>query len=227
MRLYLKEEFKSVRDELRANTGLVRVVLKALDQEVADCPRLFALRPADPRRFDPQRAWASRWRLTLWCEEPGSEHPVHPPYAFKRPKSWFVAVAPYIRMVGKTLSLVAPVAGAVAGLTVGGDSDLKATADLMKSFADATDVVGDSESVRPSGLTRRQGAALRQFREFLSEIDATREFRNLSRTLSPTGQYLWLCNEHHSAYEPDLPRLPYVTGNYEDDYRMAQRSSKE
>ena len=55
------------------------------------------------------------YRLTLWCEHPGYEHPWEPAtYNLDLPKEWLTRIAPYALLVFQTLQLIVPLAGAVA-----------------------------------------------------------------------------------------------------------------
>jgi hypothetical protein len=194
--------------QIGASLHALLLFAKAANAEVSDCPRLFTLRSAEPRLFDVRRAFLKRYLLDLWCEEPGSHHPVGEPYNFKASREWFAEVAPYLRIVSKAVTLFAPVAGGAAA--VFGESDLKDSASLMKALADAasppeySDSPGEKER---RALSPAQGAALRRFRELLLKLDNSREFRGLRRAFSPTGEWIWLCPEHYRVYEPPLPRL--------------------
>ena len=53
----------------------VRLVLRAVNQEVTDCPRLFTLVPATAKGAKALKFWDTRSRLTLWCEHADHEHP--------------------------------------------------------------------------------------------------------------------------------------------------------
>lgn len=160
-------------------------------------------------RFDPRRSYAEQFCLTLWCEEPGTEHPVGPEYVFLRQREWFADVAPYLLIAARTIAVLAPAAGAGSTLFAGGETEIKRITDFMVSLAGASAEVSKEEA-RPSesGLTRGVGAALRRFRELLLELDPTRGFADLQRVFSPTGDYLWVCPLHQQSYDPGLPILP-------------------
>jgi hypothetical protein len=191
----------------------VRAVLKMVGTEVVDCPRLFLVRPHDQATWDPRRIWNSSYDLTLWCEEPNQEHSLEPPYNFGRSKEWWARAAPYVSIVGKTIALLAPIAGAVSGLTP--EATLKNDFELMKAVADAGPraeaSMANEGTGEASGLTRVEGAGLRAFRELLLELDEAKEFRHLRRVNSMAGDFFWVCPAHYSSYDPGLPRLPYAT----------------
>ncbi|MET7397179.1 COR domain-containing protein [Dactylosporangium sp. NPDC005572] len=207
----LRREVGGLRREITDQAAAMRSVMRAFDQEVTDCPRLVSIAPTDPAKFDPRRAWQSRWRLALWCEEHGSQHEVPPAYTFTRPREWFVDVAPYLRIAVRIVGVVAPIVGGGAKLITDDQTTSNVSA-LIKSLGDAVSVDATDRDVDQSGLTRAEGAALRRLRELLLELDPNRGFADLRRVRSPTGQYLWLCPEHFAVYEPNLPSLPYPTG---------------
>ena len=94
---------------------MVRRVHRVVSTEVADCPRLFTLAPARPAAVSKRaRIYQDHYRLTLWCEHPGYEHPWEPAaYDLDPPKEWFTRIAPYAVLVFRTLQLIVPAAGAV------------------------------------------------------------------------------------------------------------------
>lgn len=58
-------------------------------------------------------------------------------------------------------------------------------------------------------LTSAEGANLRALRTIVFEHDPTRQFGGLQRVLTASGDFLWVCPQHHSAYDPDLPDRHY------------------
>jgi hypothetical protein len=47
---------------------------------------------------------------------------------------------------------------------------------------------------------RTYGAALRALRDMLDEVDKNHVWGGLSRTVTPEGDILWLCDEHRKEY---------------------------
>ena len=94
---------------------MVRRVHRVVSTEVTDCPRLFTLAPVRPAAVSKRaRIYQHHYRLTLWCEHPGYEHPWEPAaYDLDPPKEWFTRIAPYAVLVFRTLQLIVPAAGAV------------------------------------------------------------------------------------------------------------------
>jgi internalin A len=206
----LSSQISQVERSLALQAEALRIILRSLESEVSDCPRLVSLTPADYRVFDPRQAWKSAWKLTLWCEEHGSEHPMDPSYSFSRPKEWFADVAPYIRIAARALSLVAPIVGAGSTL-ITEDSSVADISKLMSSLGAALNAPQIlTEDSTDAVLSRAEGAALRRLRSLILELDPSRDFAGLRRVLAPTGQYLWLCEDHYRLYEPGIPHLAYV-----------------
>ena len=58
---------------------MVRRVHRVVSTEVADCPRLFTLKPTRPATVTKRaRIYQHHCRLTLWCEHPADQHPWEP-----------------------------------------------------------------------------------------------------------------------------------------------------
>jgi internalin A len=84
----------------------VRRVHQIVGTEVTDCPRLFTLEPVRPTGITRALIHQYHYRLTLWCEHPGYEHPWEPAgYNLDPPKEWFAQIAPYAVLVFRTLQL--------------------------------------------------------------------------------------------------------------------------
>ena len=195
----------------------LRILLKTVTREVSDCPRLFALVERQPRsriRFPRSREY---FRLTLWCEHPGHEHPrCEAQYEFTRPKTWFVTIAPYVLALSEVLQTTALVAGAAlcgpthevvgAALRVAiperdyDYEEVKRDLALMKALTDRLQ--------KHPGVASAEGAEFRALRELLLELDPARFFGGLRRVLTPEGDYLWICPPHYREYDPGLPKLP-------------------
>ena len=184
---------------------LMRFLLKALTDEAKECPRLFTIVPlgGGPAR--------NKYEMTLWCEHPGHEHPCdNGEFTFKRPKAWLVQAAPYLSIVGKSLRVVV----ALAGLPGAGQLIEEATSKQLGAMEKLTKelvpdrVPGGEAAEDGSGLTRAQGEAFRQFQSLLFELDKNRKWAGMRRFLTPAGDYLWICPQHHREYDPGLPILP-------------------
>jgi GTPase SAR1 family protein len=105
----------SVQGQAAQIADTVRRVHQIVGIEITDCPRLFTLAPAVPSGVKRALVHQDHYRMTLWCEHPGYEHPWEPAaYNLDPPKEWIAQVAPYAVLVFRTLQLIVPLAGAVA-----------------------------------------------------------------------------------------------------------------
>jgi internalin A len=197
----------------------VRRVSRVVSTEVTDCPRLFTLGKRRQGIIDRAMLHRDHYQLTLWCEHPGHEHPWSAAtYDLDPPKAWFVKVAPYARLVFRTLQLIVPAAGAidVDAISPPHRDDAKARLDIMQAIVD--DLPSDSIAVsgrefadRDGGtgkLTQAEGQALRAARKIIFDHDYLRAFGGMRRVQSPAGDLLWVCPDHYPEYDPGLPTLP-------------------
>lgn len=188
----------------------LRALMIAVARELPDCPRLFTLGPDDKTNLGRLDVLHSRYKLTLWCEHPGGEHPwSRAEYSFTRPKQWIVTIAPYLRILSTVLRSTVPVARAALGvaLTDKEYKDIDKKLALMEALID--DIPDDIASTT-IGYAGAEGAQLRALRVLLGELDPSSNFGDLRRFITPSGDYLWICSEHHREYDPGLPILPGV-----------------
>lgn len=217
-----------VRDQAAQIANTVRRVHRVVSTEVTDCPRLFTLLPsrAGSAVSNLTSVHEDHYRLTLWCEHPGDEHPWKPAtYTLDVPKEWFTRIAPYARLVCQTLRLVVPLAGAVATAAmpaVQGTStqnDLKIMTTLIDDLPATADQHDETGLAKFSGqLTVAQGEALRALRAIIFEHDRLRAFGDLRRVQTSAGDLLWVCKDHYHEYDPGLPKVS------DPDSRPAERA---
>jgi hypothetical protein len=203
--------------ELAGIADTVRRLQQIVSAEVTDCPRLFTLDIRKQAR-DRARFHQEHHRLTLWCEHPGHEHPwAKATYNLDLTRGWYAKVAPYARLVFRTLQLVVPVAAAIdlAVLPAGKRDDAQARLDIMKAIVDDLPVNAEELTERDSdrggssrGLTHAEGQALRAVRQIIFEKDRLHAFGDMRRVQSPSGDFLWVCPTHYPEYDPGLPTLP-------------------
>lgn len=196
--------------------GLLRATLKVLSEEVSDTPRLFTFYPDDRNRVVRTISTRQYFVLHLWCEEPGREHPVPGArYTFRPTKEWVQLAGPYVRVVARILGIAVPVAGGVYAVTLDAAelAEVKAQLELTKVLAEkfpepAELTINDfsSDEVR---LSRAEGAGLRALRHLLLKLDPASGFGGLRRVRAPSADLLYVCAEHHRAYDPGLPDLGY------------------
>ena len=192
----------------------VRLILRAVNAEVPDCPRLFTLVPDTSKGAKALKFWDTRSRLTLWCEHADHEHPwSEASYELNQSKEWATRLAPYAAIVVKTLQVIVPVA--TAGLGVGmAEKELTSITDelaLMKTVVEtlpAPAADGPAYGDDTDGLTKAEGAGLRALRALLAEKDKASVFGGLRRRQTPGGDFVWICPQHIHEYDPGLPVLP-------------------
>ena len=194
---------------------MVRRMHRVVSTEVADCPRLFTLAPARPAAVSKRaRIYQHHYRLTLWCEHPGYEHPWEPAaYDLDPPKEWFTRIAPYAVLVFRTLQLIVPAAGAVTIASMPQAQQPVAQAYLQAMGTDLDDLPSTTERSAPDSgltatsgqLTAAEGEALRALRAIIFEHDPLRAFGGLRRVQAPSGDLLWVCEDHYREYDPGLP----------------------
>jgi len=195
----------------------VRRIQRIVSTEVTDCPRLFTLEQTQSAWIKRVRAYEHHYRLTLWCEHEGYEHPWNPAtYEQNPPKEWFAQIAPYAALVFRTLQLIVPLAGAVAVASLPQVQQDQAKAHLQIMSALVADLPDDVKRRPADGglgdatgqLSTAEGHALRALRATLLEHDPLRGFGGMRRVLTPSGDLLWVCPDHHSYYDPGLPAIP-------------------
>jgi internalin A len=203
----------SVQGQAAQIADTVRRVHQIVGTEVTDCPRLFTLARAHPTGVRHALVHQDHYRLTLWCEHPGYEHPWEPAtYNLNPPKEWLARVAPYALLVFRTLQLIVPLAGAVAiaALPSAQQGTAQAHLEVMNDIV-ADLPAGDKARARGSlpgttgQLTPAEGAALRAIRTVIFENDQLRAFGGLRRVQAPAGDLLWVCENHYPDYDPGLP----------------------
>jgi internalin A len=205
----------SVQGQAAQIADTVRRVHQIVGTEVTDCPRLFTLAPARPAGVKRALIHQAHYRLTLWCEHPGYEHPWEPAtYNLDLPQEWFTRIAPYAALVSHALQLIVPLAGAVAiaALPTAQQTSAQNHLEVMKAIvADlpTTQEARAEDSLAGSAgqLTAAEGAALRAIRAVIFEHDQLRAFGGLRRVQAPEGDLLWVCAAHYPDYDPGLPNL--------------------
>ena len=195
----------------------VRRIMRVVSTEVTDCPRLFTLTPEKPKGVNRAKIHQHHFRLTLWCEHPGYWHPwPKANYTLDPTKEWFAKIRPYAALMVKTLQLVVPLTGAIAVSSLPTEQIERAEAhlDVMKTLVE--DIPGESEPGLSSAaltgaagqLTSAEGQALRAIRAIIFENDHTKAFGGLRRVQAPSGEFLWVCEDHYREYDPGLPAVP-------------------
>ena len=210
--------------------GFVQILLNALDNPQDPCPRLFTMMP-DSWDGESYVDWLKRlgteaWRMTLWCEMPGHQHPTCPigstgqngdpskgEYLIRQPKDWLNQFTKITGLVSKTMGVLAPVSKVLAGVTIGESDELKLALkriEAMKTFCaqlpNQISKVADPEALDLDRDDERQhsfrqmadGEHLHQLFMLLKSVDPDKNFKKtLIRTLDKSsGTHLWVCRQH-------------------------------
>ncbi len=205
--------FDTVDATTRATLGKVDEsytrLMQALTDEAKDGPRLFSLVPENPKFFDLPSWMSQKFRLTLFCEHSRLPLPLlskgkkaEGEYTFDIKREWLVTMAPYLKLLAGTLSLVVPVASAVAKLQIGDEAyhaiedqlDLgqKTAESLLKAGDEFNKLLdeGDGPDLPTEGAIRAHGALLRQLHALLKEKDVG--FGGLVRVQNKRQEFLWV-----------------------------------
>jgi internalin A len=209
----LRADVTSVQGLAAVIADTVRRVHRMLSTEVTDCPRLFTFAPHRPSRTKRARVYQDHYRLTLWCEHPGYEHPWEPAtYDLDVTKERLARIVPYAILVIRTLQLIVPLADAVAVALqpVAQRDDLKSRLAVAETAVAALPATADMRMEDDLGqstghLTEAQGKALRALRAIIFERDPLGDFGGLRRVQAPSGDFLWVCEKHYPDYDPGLP----------------------
>lgn len=199
--------------------SIVRRMLRVVSSEITDCPSLFSLARERATLARRARLDQDHYRLTLWCEHPDAWHPWEPAnYQLDIEREWFIKVSPYVRRIFKILQLAVPLAGEVRVASLPQDQIERAQAHLeimttllkdLPSELPQGETIGEGDLNEAIGqLNQAEGDGLRALRVILFDHDRTRTFGGMRRVQSPSGDFLWVCVNHYSEYDPGLPVLP-------------------
>ncbi|HET6327663.1 MAG TPA: COR domain-containing protein [Planctomycetaceae bacterium] len=231
------EQFEQVLKELRESTALIRQdirslstvacesserirqLLRAVSTETQYCPRVFVLVPVDRSSWKPA-SWVAlmmgvvEYEVTLVCEHPGDEHLCEKAtYKIAKTRDWLKKCGPWIGLVTQLLKATVPVMKVALGfVTESVQNELKKRVDVMDNIARALQDMPKGKNVEighgGNRLSEAEGAALREMRELLRTLDPNSRWGGLTRVLTASGDYLWVCEDHYKEYDPGLPQLP-------------------
>lgn len=195
-------------DQQRMFLRLQQQIQTGLDTK---CPSVFAVTPV--RR---SRIRGATYELSLYCEEPGSWHPLPESaggvYQIAQSPAWLRTMAPYLRELVVILKHAAPLAGPLLGataehLTEHMKSDLELMAQLvdqlpevdLRSESTALDSRQPGQADGPSARATNE-AGFRLLQNWLTEIDPAQRWGGLTRVTTPEGLALYLCADHAAPY---------------------------
>ncbi|TDV51950.1 leucine-rich repeat domain-containing protein [Actinophytocola oryzae] len=177
-------------------------------QQETRCPSVFAI--VSTRK----RVTGSAYELRLYCEEPGAWHRLPEPagcYPITQPAEWLRKLGPYVQHLLKVLKHVGPLFGPVLGVAVDKlDEQVKADVDLMKELVgQLPDEVSHKPELTKADDTDPAPAAravndadYRALLANLTKLDPDQRWGGLSRTMTPEGLTLYLCDQHVAGYRP-------------------------
>ncbi len=184
-------------------------MMQMLTDEAKDGPRLFSFKPVEPGFFDRPKWISTKFQLTLWCEHSRLPLPILNPdnpkqgvYELTLSREWLTKAAPVLKVIFKTLSLVAPVAASVTNLMMDDATyaGVKEELDLAQKSLTLSSRGGDplldwqTKSDAPEfsqgEAIRAQGSVLRELHALLKQQDLS--FGGLARVQNKRREFLWV-----------------------------------
>ena len=201
----------------QAETNLA-TILQVYADEAKEGPRLFSMRPVNPKWYEwPKKLVSQKFHVMLWCEhsqlplfvlnEEGDKRGI---YELDLPYEWVAKAAPYLKALTATLSLILPVASSATKLMVPEQTykDIEKQLALGKDAFDAVlkssdKLTGwvektDAPDLPHGAVQRAEGALLREFHAFLKEKDPG--FGGLVRVMNKRQEFLWVHPQFAKEY---------------------------
>jgi hypothetical protein len=203
----VQRELKGLESRL---ANYVMTILQAIASESKDGPRMFNLIATDGN-------WRSdRFRLHLWCEAEGCQHPVREEdkgvYEFDATREWIKKVAPYANFIAGLLKTILPMVTPAVN-TFWGEKTIEklglqdeinlmkeGTGKLLKDIK-----ISDPSRLRQHILSEAERSGVLALHAFLRDVDPHHEKLGLKRIPTYTGDYLWLCEKHYELSQPKIP----------------------
>ena len=203
------------------------VLMRGLDDDAADGPRLFSLEPLGRSLWHPD-VTSRRMRLTLWCEH--SRLPVHVlepdrpnagVYTVDIPQEWWAKAAPLIKATSVVLKTLLPISLAAIELEISENQweavkkELTLDKEIVGAVADAGQKVKLPSGNAPAGgiemslgtPIRAEGGLMRMLHGTLRTQDIT--FADLRRVRHPQGDhFLWVHEQYVAEYLSPPPIIP-------------------
>jgi hypothetical protein len=193
-------------------------LMQMLTDEAKDGPRLFSFKPVDTKFFDRPKWISTKLQITLWCEHSRLPLPALNPhdkqkgvYELEVSRAWFTAVAPYLKILTATLSLVLPVAASTTKLMLDdatykgieeqldlGQKSIESTlkgSDFATNLSDEIDAPDWQQGDSP---IRAKGSILRELHALLKAKDPG--FGGLVRVQNRRREFLWVHEQFVDEY---------------------------
>jgi GTPase SAR1 family protein len=207
----MESRLKGEVDELKRllQREFLKVYRREQSQLETHCPNVFVLRPEVENMWK-EKLIGQRFILQLYCQAPGAWHPTDESgqYKIQQNPRWLNSIAPYIKLLVKTLKIAAPFASPVTGIIDLSvlervKHDIKIMEELVKSLPEKASVETTNYAVditESPGPEEAAGAFLRIIRDILDDLDQQQIWGHLRKVLTPEGHYLWLCEHHTQKY---------------------------
>jgi GTPase SAR1 family protein len=175
-------------------------------------PRVFTLRTRESGGWKKlSNIYENKWNLQLYCEFPGCWHPPDNElgiYKIRDNKSFFKKIGLWTKRLVTVLKYAAPLVG--PSITHGYEeinelikTDIRLMGELVKKLPEVT-IGNDLMRISTNEFRHRipnehQSESLSELRKLLLTLDPDLEFGRmggLTKTLTPEGHYLWLCDHH-------------------------------
>lgn len=189
-------------------------IMQAVASESKEGPRLFTFEPADGNW---KRLFSKKFKLRLWCEAEGCQHPVLEPnqglYEVDASREWIQRIAPYANIVAGILRTILPLAGPAINSFIGPKTieelQIKDQLDLMKEatkeFLDHKLDVHKKPRLNEAVLTETERSGVLVLHALLRELDPEQQRMGLYRVPTYTGGYQWLCTQHFQNSQSRIP----------------------
>jgi internalin A len=193
----------------------LKILRLTQEQQEVRCPSIFSV-----VRGKSGRIGGTTFELRLYCEEPGSWHPLPEPagcYQIHEPTEWLQKIGPHLHQLLTVLKHAAPLAGPVLGMAVGTvservASEIDAMTELINQIPEPARKLASPgkkhDSLSIPGARAVTEADFRALESLLNKIDPDRIWGGLSRMTTPEGLTLYLCREHYESYRRTI-RLSY------------------
>jgi internalin A len=209
----LDRSIRELQAAAAGNADTLRRLLALASTEI-NCPRLFTLVSVSPKGLQKLKPHERQYRLTLWCEHPDQPHPCGDgTYHFVQSADWVRKVSKYARPILALLRTAAPLAGALADILPAREqlnsasSELEHMQALLDEFPEFPEDGPDWSAAESKQPTAASGHYLREVRHLLGQIDGFETYGGLDRVQTRTGELLWVCPRHSTAYNPGLPDI--------------------
>ncbi len=187
-------------------------LMRALDDEARDGPRLFSLEPVDRKLFRSPKWAGGEFRVTLWCEHSrlpltalNSAGDTRGVYTIFIPREWLASAAGYVGALTYALSFVLPVqtisSPKLDNVSFRRIADqLGSTQDDLKAFMGdkSSQIMTWLEQDKHVALMRARGGPLRQLHAWLKQKDPS--FGDLVRVQNRRHEFLWVHKNFEAEY---------------------------